>query len=87
MEIINRGLQHRVPVITAGFLSNFYSVLDQEMLTIDTDNKANESCFRMKHSGLSQEKWCPADIVGDSSRLYNFDSNLTEVMDANGGQL
>ncbi|SEK57242.1 glyceraldehyde 3-phosphate dehydrogenase [Carnobacterium iners] len=77
------GTSTRVPVITAGFVE-LYSVLDQEV-TIDKINKAMKAASNEAY-GYTQDEVVSSDIIGDTHGS-TFDSTLTEVMDANGGQL
>lgn len=77
------GTSTRVPVITAGFVE-LYSVLDQEV-TIDKINKAMKAASNESY-GYTQDEVVSSDIIGDTHGS-TFDSTLTEVMDANGGQL
>ncbi|MGB3160020.1 MAG: type I glyceraldehyde-3-phosphate dehydrogenase [Carnobacterium sp.] len=77
------GTSTRVPVITAGFVE-LYSVLDQDV-TIDKINKAMKAASNESY-GYTQDEVVSSDIIGDTHGSV-FDSTLTEVMDANGGQL
>ncbi|SIN98759.1 glyceraldehyde 3-phosphate dehydrogenase [Carnobacterium alterfunditum] len=77
------GTSTRVPVITAGFVE-LYSVLDQNV-TIDEINKAMKAASSEAY-GYTQDEVVSSDIVGDTHGS-TFDATLTEVMDANGGQL
>ena len=77
------GTSTRVPVITAGFVE-LYSVLEQEV-TIDKINKAMKAASNESY-GYTQDEVVSSDIIGDTHGS-TFDSTLTEVMDANGGQL
>lgn len=77
------GTSTRVPVITAGFVE-LYSVLDQKV-TIDEINNAMKAASNEAY-GYTQDEVVSSDIVGDTHGS-TFDSTLTEVMDANGGQL
>lgn len=77
------GTSTRVPVITAGF-AELYLVLDRDV-TIDEINDsmkkaANESL------GYTEEEVVSSDIVGTTHGSV-FDATLTDVMNANGGQL
>lgn len=77
------GTSTRVPVITAGF-AELYLVLDRDV-TIEEINDsmkkaANESL------GYTEDEVVSSDIVGTTHGSV-FDATLTDVMDANGGQL
>lgn len=77
------GTSTRVPVITAGFVE-LYSVLDQKV-TVEKINKAMKAASNESY-GYTQDEVVSSDIIGDTHGS-TFDSTLTEVMDANGGQL
>ncbi len=77
------GTSTRVPVITAGFVE-LYSVLDQKV-TVEKINKAMKDASNESY-GYTQDEVVSSDIIGDTHGS-TFDSTLTEVMDANGGQL
>lgn len=77
------GTSTRVPVITAGFVE-LYSVLGRQV-TVDEINrvmKGAESDFY----GYTEDEVVSSDIIGDTHGSI-FDGTLTEVMDANDGQL
>ncbi|UJF16731.1 type I glyceraldehyde-3-phosphate dehydrogenase (plasmid) [Jeotgalibaca sp. MA1X17-3] len=83
VEGIITGTSTRVPVITAGFVE-LYSVLDQKV-TIDEVNEAMKAASSEAY-GYTQDEVVSSDIVGDTHGS-TFDATLTEVMDANGGQM
>ena len=81
-EIIT-GTTTRVPVITAGFVELF-SVLDREV-TVDQINEVMKAAANDSY-GYTEDEIVSSDVVGDTHGSV-FDATLTEVLDANGGQL
>ena len=77
------GTTTRVPVITAGFVELF-SVLDREV-TVDQINEVMKAAANDSY-GYTEDEIVSSDVVGDTHGSV-FDATLTEVLDANGGQL
>lgn len=77
------GTTTRVPVITAGFVELF-SVLDREV-TVDQINEVMKAAANDSY-GYTEDEIVSSDVVGDTQGSV-FDATLTEVLDANGGQL
>lgn len=77
------GTTTRVPVITAGFVELF-SVLDKAV-TIEQINEAMKAAANDSY-GYTEDEIVSSDVVGDTHGSV-FDATLTEVLDANGGQL
>ena len=77
------GTTTRVPVITAGFVELF-SVLDREV-TVDQINEVMKATANDSY-GYTEDEIVSSDVVGDTQGSV-FDATLTEVLDANGGQL
>lgn len=77
------GTTTRVPVITAGFVELF-SVLDKEV-TISEINKAMKAS-KNETLAYTEDEIVSSDVIGDTHTSI-FDATLTEVMDANEGQL
>jgi len=77
------GTTTRVPVITAGFVELF-SVLDKEV-TISEINKAMKAS-KNESLAYTEDEIVSSDVIGDTHTSI-FDATLTEVMDANEGQL
>lgn len=77
------GTTTRVPVITAGFVELF-SVLDKEV-TVDQINEVMKAAANDSY-GYTEDEIVSSDVVGDTHGSV-FDATLTEVLDANGGQL
>lgn len=77
------GTTTRVPVITAGFVELF-SVLDKEV-TVDQINEVMKATANDSY-GYTEDEIVSSDVVGDTHGSV-FDATLTEVLDANGGQL
>lgn len=77
------GTTTRVPVITAGFVELF-SVLDKEV-TVDQINEVMKAAANDSY-GYTEDEIVSSDVVGDTQGSV-FDATLTEVLDANGGQL
>ncbi len=77
------GTTTRVPVITAGFVELF-SVLDKEV-TVDQINEVMKATANDSY-GYTEDEIVSSDVVGDTQGSV-FDATLTEVLDANGGQL
>lgn len=77
------GTTTRVPVITAGFVELF-SVLDK----VVTKTEINEAMKAASNDslGYTEDEIVSSDVIGDTHTSI-FDATLTEVMDANGGQL
>nr|WP_284251643.1 hypothetical protein [Tetragenococcus osmophilus] len=77
------GTTIRVPVITAGFVELF-SVLDREV-TVDQINEVMKAAANDSY-GYTEDEIVSSDVVGVTHGSV-FDATLTEVLDANGGQL
>jgi glyceraldehyde 3-phosphate dehydrogenase len=77
------GTTTRVPVITAGFVELF-SVLDREV-TVDQINEVMKAAANDSY-GYTEDEIVSSDVVGVTHGSV-FDATLTEVLDANGGQL
>src|SRR5699024_5706373 len=77
------GTTTRVPVITAGFVELF-SVLDKEV-TITEINEAMKAASN-DSLGYTEDEIVSSDVIDDTHTSI-FDATLTEVMDANEGQL
>ncbi len=77
------GTTTRVPVITAGFVELF-SVLDREV-TVDQINEVMKAAANDSY-GYTEDEIVSSDVVGTTHGSV-FDATLTEVLDANGGQL
>lgn len=77
------GTSTRVPVIAAGFVELF-SALDKDV-TITEINKAMKEASN-DSLGYTEDEIVSSDVIGDTHGSI-FDATLTEVMDANGGQL
>lgn len=77
------GTTTRVPVITAGFVELF-SVLGKEA-TVEQINAAMKAAANDSY-GYTEDEIVSSDVVGDTHGSI-FDATLTEVLDANGGQL
>src|SRR5699024_2164114 len=77
------GTTTRVPVITAGFVELF-SVLDKEV-TVSEINKTMKAAAN-DSLAYTEDEIVSSDVIGDTHASI-FDATLTEVMDANEGQL
>lgn len=77
------GTTTRVPVITAGFVELF-SVLEKDV-TIEQINEVMKQAADDSY-GYTENQIVSSDVVGDTHGSV-FDATLTEVLDANGGQL
>ncbi|MDZ7835267.1 MAG: type I glyceraldehyde-3-phosphate dehydrogenase [Alkalibacterium sp.] len=77
------GTSTRVPVITAGFVE-LYSVLGRNV-TVTEINRAMKASENDAY-GYTEDEVVSSDIIGDTHGSV-FDGTLTEVMDANDGQL
>jgi len=83
VEGIITGTSTRVPVITAGFVE-LYSVLGKDV-SIEEINKAMKAASSNAF-GYTEDEIVSSDVAGGTHGSI-FDATLTEVMDANGGQL